>query len=150
MIHKRVNVFIYHCKIFVFVYWLCWNYYSRKIITYTFLINANQLSLYLYQTSQRTMLKCCNVINHHFVYSLIRNNFILFITLCIAIFTILIPYCLWHMKRNNYNVSKTVWPSGLRRVTWNHFSSGGVGSNPATVVFYKYTTREYREYIINK
>ena len=32
-------------------------------------------------------------------------------------------------------VSETVWPSGLRRVTRNHFSSGGVGSNPAAVVF---------------
>ena len=31
--------------------------------------------------------------------------------------------------------SETVWPSGLRRVTRNHFSSGGVGSNPAAVVF---------------
>ena len=30
----------------------------------------------------------------------------------------------------------TTWPSGLRRVTRNHFSSGGVGSNPAVVVFY--------------
>ena len=30
---------------------------------------------------------------------------------------------------------ETVWPSGLRRVTRNHFSSGGVGSNPAAVVF---------------
>ena len=30
-----------------------------------------------------------------------------------------------------------MWPSGLRRVTRNHFSSGGVGSNPAIVVFYK-------------
>ena len=30
----------------------------------------------------------------------------------------------------------TMWPSGLRRVTRNHFSSGGVGSNPAVVVFY--------------
>ena len=30
---------------------------------------------------------------------------------------------------------KTMWPSGLRRVTRNHFSSGGVGSNPAIVVF---------------
>ena len=29
----------------------------------------------------------------------------------------------------------TTWPSGLRRVTRNHFSSGGVGSNPAVVVF---------------
>ena len=29
-----------------------------------------------------------------------------------------------------------MWPSGLRRVTRNHFSSGGVGSNPAVVVFY--------------
>ena len=28
-----------------------------------------------------------------------------------------------------------MWPSGLRRVTRNHFSSGGVGSNPAIVVF---------------
>ena len=27
-----------------------------------------------------------------------------------------------------------MWPSGLRRVTRNHFSSGGVGSNPAAVV----------------
>ena len=32
-------------------------------------------------------------------------------------------------------LSRTVWPSGLRRVTRNHFSSGGVGSNPAAVVF---------------
>lgn len=30
----------------------------------------------------------------------------------------------------------TTWPSGLRRVTRNHFSSGGVGSNPAVVAFY--------------
>ncbi len=30
---------------------------------------------------------------------------------------------------------ETTWPSGLRRVTRNHFSSGGVGSNPAVVVF---------------
>ena len=28
-----------------------------------------------------------------------------------------------------------MWPSGLRRVTRNHFSYGGVGSNPAIVVF---------------
>ena len=36
----------------------------------------------------------------------------------------------------------TTWPSGLRRVTRNHFSSGGVGSNPAVVVFLfaSYTT----------
>ena len=27
-----------------------------------------------------------------------------------------------------------MWPSGLRRVTRNHFSYGGVGSNPAIVV----------------
>ena len=44
---------------------------------------------------------------------------------------ILLPYSafsfsLWRM---------TTWPSGLRRVTRNHFSSGGVGSNPAVVVF---------------
>ena len=32
----------------------------------------------------------------------------------------------------------TTWPSGLRRVTRNHFSSGGVGSNPAVVAFYTY------------
>ena len=31
----------------------------------------------------------------------------------------------------------TSWPSGLRRVTRNHFSVGGVGSNPADVVFVK-------------
>ena len=30
---------------------------------------------------------------------------------------------------------KTTWPSGLRRVTRNHFSYGGVGSNPAVVAF---------------
>ena len=30
----------------------------------------------------------------------------------------------------------TTWPSGLRRVTRNHFSSGGVGSNPAVVVLF--------------
>ena len=30
---------------------------------------------------------------------------------------------------------ETTWPSGLRRVTRNHFSSGGVGSNPAVVAF---------------
>ena len=35
----------------------------------------------------------------------------------------------------------TVWPSGLRRVTRNHFSYGGVGSNPATVVFIDDKTR---------
>ncbi len=36
---------------------------------------------------------------------------------------------------NSFNkYYKTVWPSGLRRVTRNHFSSGGVGSNPAAVV----------------
>ena len=29
----------------------------------------------------------------------------------------------------------TSWPSGLRRVTRNHFSVGGAGSNPADVVF---------------
>ncbi len=29
----------------------------------------------------------------------------------------------------------TTWPSGLRRVTRNHFSYGGVGSNPAVVAF---------------
>ena len=29
----------------------------------------------------------------------------------------------------------TAWPSGLRRVTRNHFSVGGVGSNPAAVDF---------------
>ena len=34
-------------------------------------------------------------------------------------------------------VWKTVWPSGLRRLTWNQLSSGCVGSNPATVVFSK-------------
>ena len=28
----------------------------------------------------------------------------------------------------------TSWPSGLRRVTRNHFSVGGAGSNPADVV----------------
>ena len=32
--------------------------------------------------------------------------------------------------------AKTVWPSGLRRLTWNQLSSGCVGSNPATVVFF--------------
>ena len=32
---------------------------------------------------------------------------------------------------------KTSWPSGLRRVTRNHFSVGGVGSNPADVVFWQ-------------
>ena len=42
--------------------------------------------------------------------------------------------------RQSYSLSvtlrpETVWPSGLRRVTRNHFSSGGVGSNPAAVVF---------------
>ena len=42
--------------------------------------------------------------------------------------------------RHSYSLSvtlrpETVWPSGLRRVTRNHFSSGGVGSNPAAVVF---------------
>ena len=31
--------------------------------------------------------------------------------------------------------SMTAWPSGLRRVTRNHFSTGGAGSNPATVAF---------------
>ena len=81
--------------------------------------------------------------------------FILFVQfLCVLIFyfiilfgfcTALFAYCLWHMKRNNYNVSKTVWPSGLRRVTWNHFSSGGVGSNPATVVFITKTTNKEEE-----
>ena len=30
---------------------------------------------------------------------------------------------------------ETTWPSGLRHVTRNHFSSGGVGSNPAVVAF---------------
>ena len=34
-----------------------------------------------------------------------------------------------------YYYQMTTWPSGLRRVTRNHFSSGGVGSNPAVVVF---------------
>ena len=29
-----------------------------------------------------------------------------------------------------------MWPSGLRRVTRNHFSYGGVGSNPAVVVLF--------------
>ena len=36
-----------------------------------------------------------------------------------------------------------MWPSGLRRVTRNHFSYGGVGSNPATVVFSKNLLSEY-------
>ena len=40
-----------------------------------------------------------------------------------------------------------MWPSGLRRVTRNHFSYGGVGSNPAIVVFNrkKSTDRETKE-----
>ena len=32
----------------------------------------------------------------------------------------------------------TAWPSGLRRVTRNHFSVGGVGSNPAAVDFFTF------------
>ena len=44
------------------------------------------------------------------------------------------------IRLRSYSLSETlrpetVWPSGLRRVTRNHFSSGGVGSNPAAVVF---------------
>ena len=40
---------------------------------------------------------------------------------------------------------QTVWPSGLRRLTWNQLSSGCVGSNPATVVFAKFYIGKYRE-----
>ena len=52
-------------------------------------------------------------------------------------YTIFIPfYNLFVLKKGIclYN-TETTWPSGLRRVTRNHFSSGGVGSNPAVVVF---------------
>ena len=42
---------------------------------------------------------------------------------------------------------ETTWPSGLRRVTRNHFSSGGVGSNPAVVAF---CYNEERIYVRNK
>ena len=38
-------------------------------------------------------------------------------------------------RSQNKRYKKTMWPSGLRRVTRNHFSYGGVGSNPAIVVF---------------
>ena len=55
--------------------------------------------------------------------------------------SIYIPILSWfsvhfiHVEDSIWDICETVWPSGLRRVTWNHFSSGGVGSNPATVVF---------------
>ena len=43
-----------------------------------------------------------------------------------------------------------MWPSGLRRVTRNHFSSGGAGSNPATVVFIERNDRRQREHRVKK
>ena len=39
-------------------------------------------------------------------------------------------------RKEKTKYKKTMWPSGLRRVTRNHFSSGGVGSNPAIVVVF--------------
>ena len=38
-----------------------------------------------------------------------------------------------------------MWPSGLRRVTRNHFPYGSVGSNPATVV-YKFLVYKFLVY----
>ena len=40
-------------------------------------------------------------------------------------------------KVGGLKAEMTAWPSGLRRVTRNHFSVGGVGSNPADVVFFR-------------
>ena len=44
----------------------------------------------------------------------------------------------------------TTWPSGLRRVTRNHFSSGGVGSNPAVVVFLCPSLSDYDFFVRQK
>lgn len=50
--------------------------------------------------------------SHNFTFLILSNSFLSFYLLFVL----------------------TTWPSGLRRVTRNHFSSGGVGSNPAVVV----------------
>ena len=48
----------------------------------------------------------------------------------------LLLFCwLFYLLFSLFIFEMTTWPSGLRRVTRNHFSSGGVGSNPAVVVF---------------
>ena len=85
------------------------------------------------------------IYNSLLLFSLFTVSFFLLLLLCYLLLFFFdvrfyLPFSLWFFEM-------TTWPSGLRRVTRNHFSSGGVGSNPAVVVFYPFYSDYYPTYI---
>ena len=121
-------------------------YTSIHIYIYTYIYTYIHTRPYMYTytyTSIHTVIvfSFCPIHVHTYILSYLLLSFtyfiflIRFLTYIFLLFHICLTYVCSSFLSFSFLSWMTTWPSGLRRVTRNHFSSGGVGSNPAVVVF---------------
>ena len=132
------------------LFYLCSFYHSFHTYTYSCTsIYTFDLLIHPYTytyTSIHTVIvfSFCPIHVHTYILSYLLLSFtyfiflIRFLTYIFLLFHICLTYVCSSFLSFSFLSWMTTWPSGLRRVTRNHFSSGGVGSNPAVVVFIPY------------